>query len=795
MIRSNILVAWRNLVRNRTYSILNISGLAVGMSVAILIGLWIYDEVTFNAEIKGSESISRIMQSTESNGKIETNNWTPYPLAQVLRNDYSDRFDQVVTSTEIWDHVFDLNEKRFVFEGAFMEDGGGRLLGLHMLSGSIDALKDPGSLLISASSANKMFNTTDIVGKSVKLDREHTLKIAGVYEDLSKNSDFRDLSFIGSWKHYFANTEWIRTSEEPWRPNAFVTYVKIKPGVDAEKASLAIKDVRLRHVSERLARLKPRLHLHPMNKWHLYEEFNNGVNTGGRIQYVWLFLTIGIFVLVLACINFMNLSTARSEKRAKEVGVRKTIGSLRSQLLSQFFCESLLYATLAFFVSLLLVNFTLPAFNNLAGKEIEFPWSNAAFWLSSFGFCAVTGIFAGVYPALYLSSFKPVKVLKGTFNPGRFAALPRQVLVVVQFTVSIVLIIGTIVVFRQIQYAKNRPVGYDRDGLVMIDMPGDAIHKHFDAIRNELKNDNIIVEMSEATAPATAVVSTSTGFEWEGKDPSVGVNFPVNRIAYNYGKTLGWQFLEGRDFQSEFKSDSSGIILNETAAELMGFRNKAVGKTIMWDGDPVIVVGVIKDLITESPYANVRPSVFVLNTYAGGVLIAKLSPSVNVPTALKRFEKIFKQHNPDHDFNAKFVNEEYDRKFGNEERLGKLAAFFAALAIFISCLGLFGMASFVAQQRSKEIGVRKVLGASVAGICRLLSIDFVKLVVISLLLAVPIAWYFMTNWLQGYTYHPALSAWIFVFAGAGAVLITVLTVSYQSIRAALANPVKSLKSE
>ncbi|RYG04890.1 MAG: FtsX-like permease family protein [Chitinophagaceae bacterium] len=565
--------------------------------------------------------------------------------------------------------------------------------------------------------------------------------------------------------------------------------------MDEAKASLAISDVRLRHVGERLARLKPRLHLHPMNKWHLYEEFDNGVNTGGRIQYVWLFLTIGIFVLVLACINFMNLSTARSEKRAKEVGVRKTIGSLRSQLLSQFFCESMLYATIAFVISLLLVNFALPAFNTIAGKEIEFPWSNPGFWAFSFGFCALTGIFAGVYPALYLSSFKPVKVLKGTFNPGRFAALPRQVLVVLQFTVSIVLIIGTIVVFRQIQYAKNRPVGYDRDGLVMIDMPGDEIHKHFDAIRNELQKDNIIVEMSEATAPATAVVSTSTGFEWEGKDPSTGVNFPVNRVAYNYGKTLGWQFLEGRDFQPEFKSDSSGIILNETAAELMGFRTKAVGKTIMWDGDPVIVVGVIKDLITESPYANVRPSVFVLNTYAGDVLIAKLAPAVNVPTALKRFEKIFRQYNPDHEFNAKFVNDEYDRKFGNEERLGKLAAFFAGLAIFISCLGLFGMASFVAQQRSKEIGVRKVLGASVAGICRLLSVDFVKLVLISLLVAIPVAWYFMTNWLQGYTYHPALSVWIFVVAGVGAVLITVLTVSYQSIRAALANPVKSLKSE
>jgi putative ABC transport system permease protein len=795
MIKSYIKVAWRNLISNRTYSLLNISGLAVGMGVALLIGMWIWDELSFDKSFDNYNRIARVMHATENNGQIETHEVTNYPLAEVLRREYGSQFERTIVCSGTWDHTFDFAGKRFMNTGMYMEEGAGQMFSLKMIAGSINGLTDPNSVMLSETAAKTIFGNEAAVGQLLKMDRSLDVKVTGVYKDIPATSTLKDLQFIAPWKLYFNNTPWIKQIPDPWRPNAFTTFVQLKEGVDADKASLAIRDVRLKRVNSKLAMMKPKLFLHPMSKWHLYSEFKNGINTGGRIQYVWLFMTIGIFVLALACINFMNLSTARSEKRAKEVGIRKTIGSLRKQLVVQFFSESLLYVVLAFSVCLLLVQLALPFFNGVADKQMTLPWALPAFWVVSLVFCLVTGFIAGMYPALYLSSFQPIKVLKGSFKQGKFAGLPRSILVVVQFTISIILIIGTVVVFRQIEYAKDRPVGYDRDGLIMIGMPGADVHDHFDAVRDELKKANVIVEMTESNAPATEVNSTSTGFDWEGKDPAVGVEFPVTRVAYNYGKTIGWEMLQGRDFSPDFKTDTNALIVNESAANMMGFRNNAAGKTVIWDGEPLTIVGVVRDVIAESPYSAVRPSVYALNSSPGDLLIAKLNPSISIPVALKHFETIFKRYFPDHEMGHRFVNEEYDRKFGNEQRIGKLAGFFAGLAIFISCLGLFGMASFVAQQRSKEIGVRKVLGASVMSLWQLLSKDFIGLVLLSLLLAVPISYFYMNEWLQNYAYHPKLSAWIFVSAGLAAIVISLVTVSFQTIRAALLNPVKNLKSE
>jgi len=795
MIKNNFKIAWRNLVSNRTFSLLNISGLAVGMAVAILIGLWLWDELSYDKSFQNRDRIAHVMHTTENNGTVQTYPWTNYPLAAVLRNEYSDRFRYVVLASGMWEHTLEQSGKRFGYRGMFMEEDAGKMFSLEMLAGVQTGLSDPNSIMLSETAARTMFGSEAAIGKVIRIDRSSDLKVTGVYKDIPANSTLKDLQFIAPWKFYFNNTPWVKEAPDPWRPNAFTTFVQLQPEVDLEKASLAIRDVRLKHVNEKLARLKPKLHLHAMSRWHLYDEFKNGVNTGGRIQYVWLFLTIGIFVLVLACINFMNLSTARSETRAKEVGIRKTIGSVRYQLINQFLSESLLYVFLAFLFSLLLVQMALPLFNEVAGKEMHLQWRQPLFWVVCVAFCVLTGFVAGIYPAFYLSSFRPIKVLKGSFKLGKFAALPRKVLVVMQFTVSIVLIIGTVVVFRQIQFAKNRPVGYDREGVIMFSLPGDAMHVHYEAIRQQLKQSNVIMEMTESSAPATEVSSTSTGFEWEGKDPSVGVEFPQTSVSYNYGKTIGWEFIEGRDFSPDFRTDSLGLIINESAARLIANGGKAEGKTITWDGEPFRVIGVVKDLILESPYAAVRPSVYRLNEDAGGLMIAKLNPSAKIADALTAIESVFKRYYPDYDFNPAFANEEYNRKFGNEERIGKLAGFFAALAIFISCLGLFGMASFVAQQRRKEIGIRKVLGASVVSLWQLLSREFIGLVLISLLLAVPIAWYYMNEWLRNYPYHPKLSAWIFVAAGLAAITISLITVSYQSIKAALHNPVKSLKAE
>ncbi len=421
-------------------------------------------------------------------------------------------------------------------------------------------------------------------------------------------------------------------------------------------------------------------------------------------------------------------------------------------------------------------------------------WSNLFFWLISIGFIIFTALIAGSYPAFYLSSFKPIKVLKGTFKAGRFAAIPRKVLVVLQFTVSVTLIIGTIIVYQQIQFAKNRPVGYTRNRLITIPISS-KIHDHFNAVKDELMQTGAITSIAESESPTTGIWNSTSGVSWPEKDPNLSIDFGVVLASLDYGKTVGWQIKEGRDFSRDFATDSSAFILNEAAAHFMGLKNP-IGKTVTWWGKPYTVIGVINDMVMESPYDAPKPVIYNLsNGLQGNVAIIKINPAVSAKDALSKIEPVFKKFNTDQPFEYQFVDEDYAKKFGNEERIGKLASFFAILAIVISCLGLFGLASFVAEQRTKEIGIRKVLGASVFNVWNLLSKDFVMLVIISFLISTPLAYYFMHNWLQNYQYRTQLSWWIFAAAGIGSLLITVLVVSSQAIKAAVANPVKSLRTE
>ncbi|MNS56049.1 FtsX-like permease family protein [compost metagenome] len=492
----------------------------------------------------------------------------------------------------------------------------------------------------------------------------------------------------------------------------------------------------------------------------------------------------------------MNLSTARSEKRAKEVGVRKSMGSLRRQLIVQFFSESLMIVSFAFVLALVFVVLSLPLFNEVADKRMIIPWNKPVFWVIGVGFTLVTGLIAGSYPALYLSSFQPVKVLKGKLRVGKLALLPRKVLVVLQFTVSVVLIIGTIVVFRQIQYAKDRPIGYDRNGLIYSIMKTPDIVNHYDAVKNDVINSGAAIEMTASQSPVTEVWSNSSGFTWKGKDPNSQDDFGIIGVFYDYGKTIGWQFTKGRDFSKEFKTDTTAFVINEAAAEFMGLKDP-VGEIIGSVGGPerYKIVGVVKNMVMSSPYNPVKPTLFYLNSGRGDVITVKLNPKVSSKESLVKIETIFKKYNPAVPFEYKFADFEYNKKFGAEERIGKLSSVFACLAVFISCLGLFGLASFTAEQRTKEIGVRKVLGASVMNLWGLLSKDFVKLVIISCLIAIPIAYYFMHEWLQRYEYRSTIAWWIFIATVIGAMMITLLTVSFQAVKAALANPVKSLRTE
>ena len=559
-----------------------------------------------------------------------------------------------------------------------------------------------------------------------------------------------------------------------------------------------IIDVKLKHVEPEDKKFHAQIFLHPMRDWHLRSHFDNGRQNGGLIEYVWLFLIIGIFVLILACINFMNLSTARSEKRAREVGIRKAIGSLRAQLIGQFYSESLLVVVFAFVLALIMVQLVLPWFNAVADKRMSVPWSNPWFWLAGIGFSLITGIIAGSYPALYLSSFQPVKVLKGTFRVGRFASLPRKVLVVLQFTISLALIIGTAVVYSQIQYTKNRPIGYDRNGLMMINMKSPDFYRKFDVLKTELKNAGAVTEMAESSSPLTGVWSNSGGFNWQGKDPNLDADFATIWVTHEFGKAVNWQFKEGRDFSRDFATDSSSIIMNEIAVKFMGLKNP-VGTMVKWGDGPQAksykIIGVIKDMLMQSPYENVKQTFYFMDYENVNWIILKLNPNRSASESIAKIEAVFRKIIPSAPFDYQFADTSFASKFEAEERIGKLSTFFAVLAIFISCLGLFGLASFVAEQRTKEIGVRKVLGASVINLWGMLSKDFVFLVILSCFIAAPVAYYFMHDWLQHYTYRTEISWWIFAVTSIGALLITLLTVSFQSIKAALMNPVKSLRSE
>ncbi len=793
MKKNYLKIAWRNLTKNKFSSIINVGGLAVGMTVAMLIGLWIYDEVSFDRQFNNYASLAQVIQNVNNNGETDTWNNVPFPLGEELRNNYGDNFKNVTMASGAYPHTLAFNQKKLNTSGGYFEPAIVNMLSLKMLQGAGISLKDPHTILLSQSAATAYFGKDDPIGKVMKIDNNNDVKVTGVYEELPKNSSFAELNFIAPWE-LFATSNDLKSNTNPWRCNCYTSYAQIADNADMKKVSGNIKDAKIKKVNKDEVSHNPQLFLFPMSKWHLHSEFKNGMITGGRIQYVWLFGIIGLFVLLLACINFMNLSTARSEKRAKEVGIRKAVGSLRSQLIMQFLCESLLVIGFSFFLSLILVWLALPFFNDVSDKQISIPWGNPFFWLLGLAFGLVTGVVAGSYPALYLSSFRPVKVLKGTFKAGRFAATPRKVLVVLQFTVSVILIIGTIVVFSQVQFAQNRPVGYNRDGLLKIMMGTGEIHNHFAAINGEVVTNGAITNMAESGSPTTEVWSTNSGFEWKGKDPGMAVDFPNIEISDDYGKTVGWDFIDGRDFSRDFLTDSTGFVLNEAAVKFMGLKNP-VGETVSWDSIPFKVIGVIKDMILESPYKAVRPTLFHLSKYQGNVVILKINPKENATKALAKIATVFRKYNPEQPFDYQFVDEDYAKKFGNEKRVATLSSFFAILAIFISCLGLFGMASFVAEQRTKEIGIRKVLGASVINLWRLLSKDFLLLVLISLAIAIPLAYYFMNNWLQDYEYRTNISWWIFFAAGMGALVITLFTISFQAINAALANPIKSLRSE
>jgi len=790
MLSNYLKIAWRSLRNNRSSSIINIGGLAVGMAVAMLIGLWIWDEVSFDHWHTHHARIVQLMDTQMDNGRALTSGQVAIPLRNELENKYGSNFKQLVLSTQPNQLLMVAGDKKINRTGLCVQPGFPSLFTLKMLAGNADALKDPSSILLSRSTATALFGDNDPMNKSVSLAAMVTLKVAGVYDNLPANTTLANSQFLIAWDKFITLAN-MQQAQEQWGNHSFLLYGLLTDQADITHLNTLIRNIPDQHMPGS----KESVFLHPMDRWHLYDEFKDGKEAGGRIKLVWLFSIIGAFVLLLACINFMNLSTARSEKRAREVGIRKAIGSLRGQLVRQFLIESLLMAAISAGIAVLLVQATLPFFNRLADKSIVLPYNAPQYWFALAAFTVVTGLLAGSYPAFYLSAFKPAKVLKGAVRAGRGANLPRQVLVVLQFTVSVALILGTLIVYRQVLYARDRPVGYNRDGLVSVILYSNDAYKSFGALREELMATGVVQDVAGSSSPSTKIWNNYGDLDWEGKDPRKQVSFGTIAVTHDFGRTLGWQIKQGRDFSRDFQTDTGSFIINATAASLIGFPNP-VGKTIKWQGKDHRIAGVVKDLLMEDPFEPVKPTVFFLqyNDWLNYVTV-RLKPGQPLTKALATIEPAFKKYNAGGPFDYQLVDQEYARKFANEQRIGSLATVFAVLAIFISCLGLFGLVSFTAEQRSKEIGIRKVLGASVSSIWRSLSREFVLLVAVACCIAGPLSYYFMHSWLQQYTYRTPIHWWLFAASIAGALLITLATVSIQAVRAALVNPVKSLRSE
>lgn len=801
MYKSYLKIGWRNFIGNKGYSLINVGGLATGISVVILIGLWIYDEVSYDKNFPNYNRIARVVQNQTINGEIQTWFSQAMQLGPELQTAYGNNFEHVITASFPEDIKLSVGTKSLVKTGSYMEPGVTDMLTLNITRGAHNGLVSLNSILLSQSTAKALFGYDDPIDKLIRVNNNLDVKVTGVYEDFPRNSSFSNLEVIMPWQLLVKSAELEKRVS--WGNSWFQCFVQIAEKADMKSVSLAIKDAKLKRVlaqDNNNARFRPELFLHPMSRWRLHSEFENGVSVGGGIKNVRMLGAIGGVVLLLACINFMNLSTARSEKRAKEVGIRKSVGSARSHLISQFFTESLIVALISFVLSILIVLIALPWFNGVSGKRLGILWTTPAFWLASTGFVVVTGLVAGSYPALFLSSFQPIKVLKGTLSVGRFSSIPRKVLVVVQFTVSVTLIISTIVIFRQIRFAQNRPLGYAINGCITVPIKSREMMKHYDALRDELTKTGAVEEMAASESAITDTYVTNSGFDWTGKEPDNVEEFVTVGVTHDFGKVIGWQIIEGKDFSSEIASDSVAFIINEAAAKLIGMKNP-VGEVIKWNNNGEWkIIGVVKDMVTQSPYAYIKPMLFFIKSSKVpfinfNVIEIKLNPSVDAGESMAKIASVFKKYDPDNAFEYRFADEEFGKKFNEEKRIGNLAFVFTVIAIFISCLGLFGLASFVAEQRTKEIGIRKVIGASVVELWKMLSADFIILVVIASVAAIPIAYYLMERWLRGYEYRTEISWWIFVVTSASAVLITLMTVSFQAIKAARMNPTKSLRSE
>ncbi|WP_299113140.1 ABC transporter permease [uncultured Winogradskyella sp.] len=784
MIINYIKIALRSLLKNKGYSFLNIFGLAIGITCASLIFLWVEDEVSFNTGFPNQDQVFYVPTNQNYEGEWRTFYSTPGPLAQDMLNEIPGI--EKATRSNLQEILFAFGDNSITRRGRYADEDFLDIFSLKFIEGNREnAFTNPEAIVLTQETSEQLFGKGErAIGKVVKVSNKDNYLVTGVVENLPKNVTF-PFDWVAPFERYAEGEEWMTF----YGNNFSDTFVKLAPEanfktVDAQVRTLIVK---------KEENTTDYAFLHSIKDWHLRSKFDGGEIVGGRITYVRLFTIIAFIILLIACINFMNLSTARSEKRANEVGVRKAMGSSRGRLVTQFISESLMLAFIAAIVSVLFLAVLLPQFNLIIEKDLALGLSNPIHILALLSITVICGVFAGLYPAFYLSSFKPVQVLKGLKVSEGSASFIRKGLVVGQFTISIVFIIFTILVYQQIQHAKNRDLGYDKNQLLSMQIDEDFIPK-FDVIQQELIRTGSVYNATLCNSQLLSGGNNGSGFTWKGGTDTEDVLISFRNVTESFFETTGMEIIEGRGFNKNYEIDSTSVLISQSLAKMMGNENP-IGNIINRGDGPLEVVGVVKDYVYGDMFDSSDPVMFMNYPPYARYMFIKTKEGVPIDRALSDIEAVLKTYNPAYPFEYSFVDEAFDAKFKNEQLVGELSQIFAILAILISCLGLFGLAAYTAEQRSKEIGVRKVLGASVSGIVKLLSKDFLKLVGISILISVPIAWYATYSWLQDYAYRIEIDWIVFLVAGILAVIIALVTVSFQAIKAAIANPVDSLKTE
>ena len=780
MVKSYIKIAWRNLWRNRTFSTINIAGLTVGMAVSFTLLLYVLFQFSYDRFHEHGHDIYHLKTGAE--GGINT----PVPLGPYVEKNVP-AVKSVVRITYLTPHLLKTGDKSIKQQGVFTDPQFLDVFTFPLIKGQ-GALKDENVIVLTESTARKLFGNADPIGQIVNLDNTHPLVVEGVVQDPPKNSTIR-FAYLLSWKLCLQMMQWV--AEEEWGNFGINTYVQLTPAADPAVTERNIRNI----LHERKVGIPATTYLmmHPMSKWKLYAEIKDGKIIGGEISSVRLFALLALGILLIACVNFMNLSTAQSERRAKEVGVRKAIGANKRALIGQFMYESMMLVFISLLLAIVLMWIILPRFNALTDSSLQLSLAPVSFWVAIVALAVVTGFVAGSYPAFVLSSFKPIKVLKGGLVEIKGSFKSRQTLVVFQFTLAIVLILVTIVIYRQIDFIRNRPLGYDPKGLVDVELEG-KVYDNYDAFRQEAIASGAAVNGSIMMNSIAHNGGSVWGLKWPGQLPGEeNINFGIITATENFISTFSIQLKEGRDFQSA--ADSMSIILNEAAVKTMHLKDPVLGQQLVLNGEARTITGVVKDFVWMKSYMPSMPAVIPYNPSWRGTLTIKLNPALSVSEGLARLEKIYHKLNPDYPFEYSFVDVTYQEKYAYEKLLGVMINVFATLAILISCMGLLGLSVFAAARRKKEIGIRKVMGAGIAQVTMLLSKDFLKPVLIAIVVASPIASYIMVRWLQQYTYRISLEWWMYALAGITAIVIALMTVSIQSVRAALMNPVKALRSE